>query len=167
LLVAGKRYTLNNPKPATFPLECTGLFLFGHHNTNLDMKNVLLVDDDKIFNFINTQMLKQTGMAREIHTALNGKQAIDYLNESYRETSSVPDVILLDLNMPIMNGFDFLEAFKIMGLPDKEKEHVNIIVVTSSDNQQDIDKARDMGANHYLTKPLSAESLKHALEYSE
>jgi len=131
------------------------------------MKNVLLVDDDKIFNFINTQMLKQTGMASEIHTALNGKQAIDYLNESYRETSSVPDVILLDLNMPIMNGFDFLEAFKIMSLPEIEKEHVNIIVVTSSDNQQDIDKARDMGANHYLTKPLSAESLKHALEYSE
>jgi CheY-like chemotaxis protein len=129
------------------------------------MKNVLLVDDDKIFNFINTQMLKQTGMASEIHTALNGKQAIEYLTESYRETSSVPDVILLDLNMPIMNGFDFLEAFKIMSLPDKE--HVNIIVVTSSDNPQDIDKARDMGATHYLTKPLSPESLKHALEYSE
>jgi CheY-like chemotaxis protein len=130
------------------------------------MKNVLLVDDDNIFNFINTQMLKQTGMASEIHTAMNGKQAIDYLNDSYRETSSVPDVILLDLNMPVMNGFDFLEAFKIMSLPDKEKEHVNIIVVTSSENQQDIDKARHMGANHYLTKPLSPESLKHALEYS-
>jgi len=131
------------------------------------MKNVLLVDDDKIFNFINTQMLKQTGIATEIHTALNGKQAIDYLTDSYRETSSVPDVILLDLNMPIMDGFDFLKAFKIMSLPDKEKEHVNIIVITSSENQQDIERARDMGVNHYLTKPLSAESLKHALEYSE
>lgn len=127
------------------------------------MKNVLLVDDDNIFNFINTQMLRQAGIASEIHTAMNGKQAIDYLNTCSEETSPFPDVILLDLNMPIMDGFGFLEAFKFLGIP--EKEHVNIIVLSSSENPSDIHKAKDMGATQYLTKPLSTESLRHALEF--
>ncbi|MBL0740414.1 response regulator [Chryseolinea lacunae] len=127
------------------------------------MKNVLLVDDDKVFNFINTQMLRQAGIASDIHTAMNGKQAIDYLNTCSEETAPFPDLILLDLNMPIMDGFGFLEAFRFLG---HEKENVNIIVLSSSENPSDIHKAKDMGASLYLTKPLSTESLRRALEFT-
>lgn len=126
------------------------------------MKNVLLVDDDNIVNFINTKMLQHSGIASEIHTALNGEQALDLLNNYYTGTSSLPDVILLDLNMPVMDGFSFLDAFKRITLP--RKENVSIIIVSSSSNPKDKDKAKEMGVTHFLTKPLSEESLRAALE---
>jgi len=69
---------------------------------------------------------------------------------------------LLDLNMPIMDGFTFLEAFRKLNLPDKEK--VTIIVVTSSEDPDDIMKARRMGVDHYIPKPVTEKDLRQALE---
>ena len=129
------------------------------------MKNILLVDDDNIFNFLNTKLLHQSGIAEEIHTALNGKEALDLLNNYYTGAFALPDVILLDLNMPVMDGFTFLEAFKKLSLPRKEK--VRIIIVTSSDNPKDRAKAKEMGITLYLTKPLSKETLLDALQSTD
>jgi len=126
------------------------------------MKNVLLVDDDKVFNFLNTKILQKMGMANEIHTALNGQQALDLLNNYDMGATSLPDVILLDLNMPVMDGFSFLQAFKNINLAGKE--NVNIVVVTSSQDPKDMARAKEMGVTQYLTKPLSEETLRVALE---
>lgn len=125
------------------------------------MKNILLVDDDDIFNFLNTKLLETSGVASEIHTANNGQQAIDLLNNYFSGTASLPDVILLDLNMPVMDGFGFLQAFKRLNLPRKER--VSIIIVTSSEDANDMARARDMGVTTYLTKPVSRERLLQAL----
>lgn len=125
------------------------------------MKNILLVDDDDIFNFLNTKVLEASGVASEIHTANNGQQAIDLLNNYFSGTASLPDVILLDLNMPVMDGFGFLQAFKRLNLPRKER--VTIIIVTSSEDPNDMARARDMGVTTYLTKPVSRERLLQAL----
>ena len=129
------------------------------------MKNILLVYDDNIFNFLNTKLLRQSGIANDIHTAINGKEAIDLLNNYYMGASALPDVILLDLNMPVMDGFSFLEAFKKLNLPRKEK--VSIIIVTSSDNPKDMARAKQLGITQYLTKPLSKETLLNALRSDE
>ena len=126
------------------------------------MKNVLLVDDDSIFNFLNKEILLRMGLVKDIHTALNGKQAIDLFNDYYGGSKPLPDVILLDLNMPIMDGFGFLEAFRKLDLPDKNQ--VKIVIVTSSDSQDDIRRAKDLGVSQYLTKPLEEDSLRKALE---
>jgi len=126
------------------------------------MKNVLLVDDDNIFNFLSTKLLQQSGMVNEIHTAVNGEEALDLINNYYSGSSSLPDFILLDLNMPVMDGFAFLEAFKRLNLP--RKENVRIIIVTSSQNPADMARAKQMGITRYLSKPLSRESLLSALE---
>lgn len=126
------------------------------------MKNILLVDDDSIFNFLSTKLLQRSGIAGEIHTAENGKQALDLLNSYYAGNTSLPDVILLDLNMPVMDGFSFLEAFKRLKFPRKEK--VSIVIVTSSSDARDMARAKQMGVTHYLTKPLTEESLRKALE---
>lgn len=126
------------------------------------MKNVLLVDDDSIFNFLSTKLLERSGIAGEIHTAENGKQALDLLNNYYAGTTSLPDVILLDLNMPVMDGFSFLEAFNRLKFPRKEK--VSIVIVTSSRDARDMARAKQMGVTHYLTKPVTEESLRQALE---
>lgn len=123
------------------------------------MKKVLLVDDDTICNFLSAKMLERIGYGDNVHTALNGRQAIDkYL----RGAEPLPDVILLDLNMPVMDGFTFLETFREMNLPNKEQ--IKIIVVSSSGSPQDIDRARRLGVRQFLTKPVEANRLREALD---
>jgi CheY-like chemotaxis protein len=125
------------------------------------MKNILLVDDDHIFNFLSAKILQKTGIAGEINTALNGKEALDLLNNCYTNSVTVPDVILLDLNMPIMDGFTFLEAFKDLKIPNKDS--IQIIVVSSSQDPRDIQRARELGAKHYMQKPITEHGLKAVL----
>lgn len=127
------------------------------------MKNILLVDDDNIFNFLNTKLLEASGIASEIHTAGNGQEALDLLNNYFTGTTSLPDVILLDLNMPVMDGFGFLEAFKKLNLPRKER--VSIIIVTSSEDPKDMARAKQLGITSYLTKPVSRDALLRALDF--
>jgi CheY-like chemotaxis protein len=126
------------------------------------MKNVLLVDDDNVFNFLSTKTIQQLGIANEIHTALNGKEALDLLNNYYTGSYSTPDVILLDLNMPVLDGFGFLEAFQRLNMPNKDK--ITVIIVTSSNDPRDVEQAKRMGITHYLTKPLSEEKLRTVLQ---
>lgn len=129
------------------------------------MKNVLIVDDDSVFNFLSTKALEAMGFVNDIHTALNGQQALDLFNEYYSGTKHLPDFILLDLNMPIMDGFGFLEAFRRLDLPNKEK--MKIIIVTSSIDPQDEARAKAFGITQYLSKPITEQSLRIALESIE
>jgi CheY-like chemotaxis protein len=115
-----------------------------------------------VFNFISTKTLERMAIADDIHTALNGKQALDLFSGYYRDTDSLPDVILLDLNMPVMDGFGFLKAFKQLDFP--AKDHIKIIVVSSSLHPDDIRQAEALGANGYLSKPLTAQGLTEALK---
>ncbi len=123
---------------------------------------VLLVDDDQISNLLNKKTLQRVGMVNEVHTALNGEEAITLLNDYFQGSLPMPDIILLDLNMPIMDGFSFIEAFNKLQLPDKDK--VRIIIVTSSQSPTDIDRAKSLGIVHFLTKPITENSLRIALE---
>jgi CheY-like chemotaxis protein len=120
----------------------------------MEKKNILLVDDDSIANFLIEKIVQSTGLARNIFKALNGKEALEYFYQS----NEVPEIVLLDLNMPVMNGFEFLKAFQILEL--KDKEDVLIIMVTSSVNPSDLEKARSLGIRYYLTKPISAEMIR-------
>lgn len=125
------------------------------------MKKVLLVDDDPIFNFLHTRMLSLAGLAKEVDTALNGQQALDLMNGYFSGSGALPDVILLDLTMPEMDGFDFLEALRKLEIPGIDG--VNIVVITSSVNPKDAVRARELGITNYLIKPVSLDKLKAAL----
>ncbi len=129
------------------------------------MKSILLIDDDQICNFLNTKILERMGFVNDIRIALNGKQAIDLFREYYIGIKPLPDIILLDLNMPVMDGFGFLDAFKSLNLQGKHS--VKIIIVSSSLNVNDIARAKHSGANQYLSKPISEQTLRRALEMCE
>jgi CheY-like chemotaxis protein len=124
------------------------------------MKNVLLVDDDNIANFLSTKTLERMGYANQIDTALNGQEALSLFNEYYQGTRQLPDLILLDINMPIMDGFEFLEAFRKLRLP--RIEEVRVVIVTTSIHPNDLERAKALGVKHYLTKPLTPELLFNA-----
>jgi CheY-like chemotaxis protein len=123
--------------------------------------NVLLVDDDQIFNLLSRKTLGNMDFIEEIHTALNGKEAIDLINDYFQGSKTLPDIILLDLNMPIMDGFGFIEAFKKLDVNGNSQ--VKIIVVTSSQDPADIERVKAFGISEYLTKPISERDLLRAL----
>ena len=121
-------------------------------------KNIMLVDDDKIFNFLSEKTISSLGLTNEIHFALNGKQALELL-EMYRdEKIQRPDLIFLDLNMPIMNGYQFIEAFTALDLPEKHK--ITIVVLSSSSDPKDLLRTRELGIKYYFSKPLTKDEVR-------
>lgn len=114
------------------------------------MKNILLVDDDSVCNFINKKILELTGLVGDIGIAENGLEAIQLLSSYYKEML-YPDLILLDINMPVMNGFEFIREFDLMDLSFKDK--IEIVIMSSSDNRKDIEVAETL-ERRYMIKPL-------------
>ena len=115
----------------------------------MSLKSILLVDDDKAFNFVTRMMLKENIADCRVSEALNGQQALDHLMKQDKS----PDIILLDLNMPEVNGFEFLEEFEKL---DQRFSETRIFVLTSS--LLDEDKAAVLShkvVKGYFDKPLT------------
>jgi CheY-like chemotaxis protein len=126
-------------------------------NEDYKMKNILLIDDDTTNNFIMGRYLDRLKLSNPARIALNGQQGIELLTENILTKREMPDLILLDIQMPIMDGFGFLEAFKNLSFPGKE--NIRIVVVSSSNYASDVQKAKDLGAVDCLMKPVSEEIL--------
>lgn len=121
------------------------------------MKDILLVDDDEIVNFLNKKILERLGFT-QIQVAVNGQQAIDLIQRRFVESRALPDIIFLDLSMPVMDGFDFIETIRKSDLPGVE--NVRIIVITSSQDPRDIARAKNLGIRDYLYKPVTESDLR-------
>jgi CheY-like chemotaxis protein len=132
------------------------------HMSDTVKKNILLVDDDEIFNFLNRRTLEGLGMTNDIHTALNGQEALKLFNEYSMGSKALPDIVLLDLNMPIMDGFQFIEMLGKLDIP--RKEAVKIIIVTSSQDPKDVLRAQKLGIEYFLTKPITEDDIRGALK---
>lgn len=129
-----------------------------------NLKTVLVVDDDSVLHFLMKKMLLGLGVAPEaIQTALSGKEALDFIVTRQLSGEPLPDLILLDLNMPVMGGFEFLEAYK--KLPFHNPDAIRIIILSSSINSQDVNRSLQLGASRYLTKPVSDIDLRQVLAY--
>jgi CheY-like chemotaxis protein len=125
------------------------------------MENVLLVDDDSICNLLSEKILNSLGITSTIRKAINGQQAIDIICDDVKQNVPRPNFILLDLNMPVMNGIEFIQQFNAMNFP--EKETITIIVVSSSLDLRDIHKVNQLGIKHFLAKPLNKEAISKIL----
>lgn len=122
----------------------------------------LLVDDDEATNFINELLIEELDFTEKLLIAQNGKEALDLIRELCREEAGLlPELILLDINMPVMDGFDFLDAFQALDCPDKED--TKIVMLTTSLHRKDIEKVKDAGVAGFLNKPLTIASLEDIL----
>ena len=135
-------------------------FVQTYMNVNQKPVNIMLVDDDEINNFITVKLIRKGFADAEISTYLNGRLAINRLKDIFNNhPEQVPDYILLDINMPIMNGWEFLEEYKSSNLdPDKR---ITIYILSSSVFSNDIEKARSFSSvANFISKPLNIESIK-------
>jgi response regulator RpfG family c-di-GMP phosphodiesterase len=128
-------------------------------NFNSRSVSVLLVDDDEINNFISIKLIKKALLNTEIMACLNGKFAIDQLLEIQRkDPSKLPDYILLDINMPIMNGWEFLDEYKRLNIDPEGKSKV--FIISSSVFSNDINKARSYPlVKDFISKPLNVDKI--------
>jgi response regulator RpfG family c-di-GMP phosphodiesterase len=121
-------------------------------------KLVMLVDDNETDNFIHRRVLEMGHFSKEIIVKNSGKSALEYLEANKNNPDRIPEVIFLDINMPIVDGFVFL--FEFESFPYSIKNNSKIIVLSSSDNKKDIDRIVDNDhVIHFITKPLSEESV--------
>lgn len=115
---------------------------------------VMLVDDNDTDNFISKRIIEITKFASRVEVKSSGKNALDYLRENQNIIDNLPNVIFLDINMPIVDGFVFLYEFEKFN--EFVKNKCKVIILSSSDNKRDIDKI--VNNNHvikFITKPLT------------
>jgi CheY-like chemotaxis protein len=125
---------------------------------------VFLIDDDNIYQFTARKILESTGLAKEIVSFYNGKEAIRYLTDDRnRIAENFPDFIFLDINMPIMNGWEFLEEYHT--LYGNFPKPVVVYVVSSSIDTHDMRKSRQYkGVTDYIVKPVTRVKYQELIE---
>jgi CheY-like chemotaxis protein len=124
----------------------------------------LLVDDDTTTNFLNQKLLRRMAVSNQVLVAGNGVEALELLRAHCEQPTSptCPALILLDMKMPIMNGFEFLQAYAQR--PERENPTVVIIMLTTSLNPNDVAQMQGLPIAGYLTKPLTRDKINQVLQ---
>ena len=117
---------------------------------------IMLVEDNIDHALLIRRAIKDLGGEHLVDSASDGQQALD----SLESTDQAPDLILLDINMPGLSGFDVLE--RVRG--DRQLQHIPVVMLTSSDANNDIAKAYELGASGYIAKPSHYQDLRGVLQ---
>src|SRR6185312_10084522 len=119
---------------------------------------LLLVEDDENDAYFFRRKLQQSGLTFEIQRALDGRAAIEFLQKA-SASNALPSAVFLDLKMPILNGFDVLMWMQKQNFDAP----IPVIVLSGSEEQPDMDRARQLGAAEYLVKPVKVADFHHCL----
>jgi CheY-like chemotaxis protein len=121
-------------------------------------KLVLLIDDDPDSNFVNSWILKKD-FAEEVETKESGQEALEYLRKQSNLRLSLPEIIFLDIRMPVMDGFEFLKEFD--KLSSQIHESCKIVMLSSSFDKKDYQQAmEDPYVIKFINKPLTPQALE-------
>jgi CheY-like chemotaxis protein len=124
-----------------------------------DELHILIIDDDEINNFIAAKLIDKIPPKAKVSTCLNGQEGIDFIKSFINNEEGIPDVVFLDINMPIMNGWEFLEEFET--IKDQFKKKIVINMLSSSVYNDDISKSQTFSTvNRFISKPLTIEKIQ-------
>ncbi|SDL91358.1 Response regulator receiver domain-containing protein [Catalinimonas alkaloidigena] len=126
------------------------------------LRTILIIDDDPIFTEMATMIIKHWQLSEHVISALNGKEGLALLQKycGADPSSLCPDLILLDINMPVMNGFEFLEEFQHLAFVETPQ----VIVCTSSQELYDLEKVQKLGVIGNMGKPFKPAKLQEIME---
>jgi CheY-like chemotaxis protein len=132
------------------------------------IKSVLLVDDDEASIFLNKIFIRKLGLDAKVYSALNGREALDFLDEISitlkGDDSFGPCLLILDINMPILDGWGFLDAYNHR-YSEEIKDNIIVVMITVSEDERDLIRASNNPMiKEYLQKPLSDEQLLMIME---
>jgi CheY-like chemotaxis protein len=126
------------------------------------INTLYIVDDDETYQFILKRIVSENCSVKEVKGFLNGRQAIDGLSASIGKPDQIPELILLDLTMPVMDGWQFLEHY--ISLQPRIKKKIEIYIASSSVNPQDVERARAIEqVTDYVVKPITREKFADIL----
>lgn len=132
-----------------------------------NIPHMLMIDDDEINNFIAKKLINKVPQEAKITVFLNGDDGLAFLKKGINNETELPDIIFLDLNMPIMNGWEFLELYQTDIMPYINKKLV-INIISSSVYSNDILKAETYSfINKFVSKPLTVDKIKEMLHELE
>ena len=121
------------------------------------MKRILLIDDDEPTIILNKMVIEEYGQIEQVHTAATGDKALQFLNTREQNAASPIDLILLDLNMPGMDGYEFMANYQ--QLPAFQKAAVVIVMLTTSINKEKKELLESLGISGFRGKPLTEDIL--------
>ncbi len=125
-------------------------------------KSILLIDDERIFNFIAEKLIVGLGVNAKIITAETGEQGLNLIRENFLTSGSLPHLILVDFYMSPMDGVTFVKTFNELDIPGKER--TLIALTTSSVDSSDIELAKSAGVHTFLDKPIAEIKLSEILK---
>jgi len=123
------------------------------------LARILLVDDDDTTNFLNEHLLKKLDVTDQVQVARNGQQALDLLTQNPPYS---PTLLLLDVNMPGMDGMEFLEAYH--ALPVAQQQATKIVMLTTSMDSRDLGRINELPVAGLVSKPLSRDKIADLLQ---
>ncbi|MBU2929781.1 response regulator [Winogradskyella psychrotolerans] len=124
-----------------------------------DKFNICIIDDDDIYQFTITKILQSLKLNKKIIAFSDGEEALDFMIANLYNDDELPDVIFLDINMPIMDGFQFMEEY--VKLKPKWNKKITIYMVSSSVDPVDIEKANQISdISDYIIKPIKPNELR-------
>lgn len=119
---------------------------------------ILIIDDDQINNFLFSRIIKLSDISHNIHTELSAKVALRSILQNIETSHKLPDIIFLDINMPVMNGWEFLEEYQ--KIPKSVRKNIKLYMLSSSVCLEDINKSKEYAdVVDYISKPLTKEIL--------
>lgn len=124
---------------------------------------IAIVEDDLIFQFIAERLIESINSEHQTIIFSDGKEAIDFIDSNRNELDTLPDIIFLDINMPVMNGWQFLN--KYIEIKSEIKKEITIYIVSSSKNPDDFIKAENINeVTDYIVKPINREKYTSILD---
>lgn len=128
-------------------------------NTQYKFDKVMVIDDTPEDLYITSYVIEKTNYSREILKFDIATEALEYLNNNINNTALLPQAIFVDIFMPIMNGFEFLDEYD--NLPESFKSNCAVYVISSSFDERDINRARNnKNVKAYIEKPLRKDFLE-------
>lgn len=127
------------------------------------IQTIAIIDDDDIYRFASKRIINATNRTKNIQTYSNGEKAINFFKENLGHPNNLPDIIFLDLNMPIIDGWQFLDMFKL--LKPKINKNIPIYIFSSSINPDDLIASKQIEeVSNYLVKPITEEKFLNIID---